>query len=576
MPYYIGIANTCHDPAVAVVAPEGTLVFAEATERYFQKKKAWDLPPDHWGWLLEIIGRYCDPAAGFVVATPWTSPGLMGKVFDIPLARDKFLEKLPQSLGVRDANSFFSASDSQWLLWSQTRSFDNFGPHLAFLLSHYFSCRNVRFRRYDHHLAHAAHACFSSSFKQALCLIADGEGEVGSVSSFSYANGKLDLLNRSWGPGSPGRFYAKVTQLCGFDWRMGEEGKVMGLAAFGSVCDALAKNLGAMMQVKEGQVIQEKEPELSRLLSLVSREHSRQDLAATGQWVFEQKMTELLHALCQKKSSDNLVLGGGCALNSSFNGKVRDLGLFGSVHVPCAPADDGNAVGAALLAFAEDHPMGAMESFPAGWQSAYQGSVMEPDALARLERFFPGAMISRHPGAIHEKAAQILSESGIIGWIQGRAEFGPRALGNRSVLADPRPHDMKDRINRDVKFREGFRPFAPAVLESEAENWFEGVVKSPFMSFTRPWREQVRCRVPAVVHEDGTGRLQTVSRDQNLLFYSLIEEFYNITGVPLVLNTSLNIMGKPIIHTLEDAVGLFFTTGLNALIIEDYLIQKNI
>ena len=577
MPYYIGIANTCHDPALAVVSPEGELIFAEALERYFQQKRAWDLPPDHWGRLLEVIRSYCDPEKGFVAATSWKTSGLLGKQFETGdmTTQAGGSEWNP---GERAPNSLFRACDGQWLLWSQKRAYDGCGGHLFYLLANYFGCRDVRFRRYDHHLAHAAEACFTSPFDRALCLIADGEGEIGSVSCFFYSGGKLKPVGRSWGPGSPGRFYAKITELCGFDWRKGEEGKVMGLAAYGRQNDALVRDLKALVRPNGWQLVQAGESDLADVFGRMGdgATFSREDIAGAGQKVFEQIMEGLLEALYDRGGSENLVLGGGCALNSSFNGKISRNTRFKNVHVPCAPGDDGNAAGAAFLAFLEDHPEHYSDGvkYPDSWSSPYLGSKMDSEVLTRALHSFPPGMVSRHPGTIHFKAAELLSQGNILGWIQGRAEYGPRSLGNRSILADPRLENMKDRLNREVKFRETFRPFAPAILASEADGWFHYCLKSPYMSFTLPWREERIGKAPAVVHKDGTGRLQTVDDKLNPDFYNLLTAFDRFSGMPLLLNTSLNIMGKPIVHSLEDVIGIFFTTGMDALAVGDYLIRK--
>jgi carbamoyltransferase len=176
--------------------------------------------------------------------------------------------------------------------------------------------------------------------------------------------------------------------------------------------------------------------------------------------------------------------------------------------------------------------------------------------------------------AVARRAAELLANGKIIGWVQGRAEFGPRALGNRSILADPRPADMKEKINARVKFREEFRPFAPSILHEHGDEYFHDYQESPYMERTLTFREEVRDRVPSVVHVDGTGRLQTVRKEWNPRYYELIEEFFRLTGVPLILNTSFNVMGKPIIHSVEDAIAVFYTTGLDALVIEDMLVQK--
>ncbi|VFQ46095.1 carbamoyltransferase family protein [Desulfoluna butyratoxydans] len=567
MPYYIGLANTCHDPAVAVVSPEGDLVFAQALERYFQQKRAWDLPPDHGGYLRDVLRAHCAPREGVVVATCWRTPGLLGKPFDAPPSL---------SPGNRQGESLLRESDGQWLMWSQKKAYEGCGTHLSYLLSHYFDCDKIEIRSYDHHLTHAANACFTSPFNRALCVIADGEGEIGSVSSYLYDQEALTPLGRSWGPGSLGAYYAKLTEWCGFDWRKGEEGKVMGLAAYGQHRAQLEKELASLVRYDNGQLLQGRKRDLAQVLRRLEGGggFTREDMACTGQQVFEERMLALLQGVYHRGGSTNLVLGGGCALNSSFNGKILRKTGFEAVHVPCSPADDGNAAGAAMLAFMSDRREHKAQINHGPWASPYLGSEMDPKAMTRLTRSFPPGRISHHPGTIHEKAAQRLSRGQILGWVQGRAEYGPRALGNRSILADPRNGTLKDRINREVKFREDFRPFAPAVLASETHRWFQFGMESPYMSFTLPFQSSKVDDVPAVVHKDGTGRLQTVHGEANPAFHGLITHFHQLTGIPLVLNTSMNIMGKPLVHSLEDAVGLFFTTGLDALVIGDYLIRK--
>jgi carbamoyltransferase len=296
------------------------------------------------------------------------------------------------------------------------------------------------------------------------------------------------------------------------------------------------------------------------------------DLAFTGQLVFNEICGELLVNLRALGLSDNLALSGGCALNSSWNGKIAERVGFEQLFVNSAPADDGNAVGAAWLAYYEDHPAARP---PRRVQSPYLGESMHPSTLDNLGRF-GGLTNALAPGIpIHERAAELLAEGKIVGWVQGRAEFGPRALGNRSILADPRRSDIKDVINARVKFREEFRPFAPSILHEHGDEYFEHYQESPYMERALRFRPEVVDRVPGVVHVDGTGRLQSVRRENNPRFYDLIRAFKTITGIPVLLNTSFNIMGKPIIHSVEDAVAVFFTSGLDALVIDDQLFLKS-
>ena len=282
-------------------------------------------------------------------------------------------------------------------------------------------------------------------------------------------------------------------------------------------------------------------------------------------------MNELLNNLYKRGLSNNLALSGGCALNSSYNGLILQQTPFRNLHVPSAPGDDGNALGAAFLAFYEDQPRAKRKPRT---QLPYLGSPLSRPTRARMVKFSGFRKLEHLPRRIHERTAQLLAQGQIIGWIQGRAEFGPRALGNRSIVADPRPRDMKDKINRRVKFREEFRPFAPSILDENGAEYFVNYQTSPYMERTLLFRPEVRKKVPAVVHVDNSGRLQSLKRSWNPRYYDLVFSFYKLTGIPLILNTSFNIMGKPIIHSVEDALGVFLTTGLDALVIDDYLIQK--
>jgi carbamoyltransferase len=238
--------------------------------------------------------------------------------------------------------------------------------------------------------------------------------------------------------------------------------------------------------------------------------------------------------------------------------------------VPSAPADDGNAIGAALLAWQEDHD--AAPAPPRG--NPYLGSRARLDALGRAQQLGGLRNVAMPDVPVHQSVAEMLAAGRVVGWFQGRAEFGPRALGNRSILADPRDPDVKERLNATVKFREEFRPFAPSILDEHGPQWFERYQGSRYMDRTLRFRKEQAPKVPGVVHADGTGRVQTVKREWNERFYDLIAAFHERTGVPLLLNTSFNVMGKPIVHSVEDALAVFFTSGLDVLVIEDTIFVK--
>ncbi len=235
------------------------------------------------------------------------------------------------------------------------------------------------------------------------------------------------------------------------------------------------------------------------------------DLARCGQDLFGTLMDALVAEAHALAPSENLVIAGGCGLNSSYNGRVLGRSPFSRLHVPSAPADDGNAVGAAWLAYQEDHPAWSGPPQDARPLTPYLGAKVSTAAMERLAEHEPRARKLGH-GAVTREAARILAAGGLIGWVQGAAEFGPRSLGNRSILADPRPAGAKDALNAKVKYREAFRPFAPSILAVAGPDWFEDFADSPYMERTLVWKESVRDKVPAVVHEDGTGRLQTVTQ----------------------------------------------------------------
>lgn len=350
----------------------------------------------------------------------------------------------------------------------------------------------------------------------------------------------------------------------------------MGLAAYGRFDPEIARRLEPLLWVEGLTLKQNLRAILDTLPWLQARGApgddplKAADLACTGQRFFRDRLLELIANLHHACPQADLVLGGGCALNSAANGEVVANGPFRRLYVPSAPADDGTALGAAWLAWRRDHPQ---RPLPSGPLSPYLGSAIDRGRLEALLRH-SGLAARRHPDDLAATVAAELAAGRIVAWMQGRAEFGPRALGNRSILADPRDADMPRRLNAEVKFREAFRPFAPAVLDECGPDWFEDYQFSPYMERALRFRPECRDRVPAVVHTDGTGRLQSVRRDLNPRFHALIGAFRDRTGVPLLLNTSLNRMGKPMVHSVEDALALFLTSGIDLLVIDDWLVRK--
>ena len=578
--YYVGLAATFHDPALAIVDESGTPLFAEATERKLQNKRAYNAAPDNLLALADILPRFCERGAHIVAAVNWS---------------DTFHTRLVMSgLGQTGEPARWSAHkglawplpDPEAFLVAMRSSIGQAGLNLA--ITDVIG-GGVSLRRFDHHLCHAALAAFGCPFDDCVVAVVDGFGERSSTSFFQYDGKSLQSVDS--GPNDPhgsiegltslGEFYGRLCALCGFDSLRGEEWKVMGLAPYGRVDPELEALLAPLLQV-EGLSFRRRCSEdrlRANLRALRARRRPDDsspllaaDLAATGQALFERWMFELLGNLHDRGLSENLALVGGCALNSTCNGKILANTGFKRLHVPSAPGDDGTALGAALLACHLDRP----ESFAVARQpiSPYLGSEVSTNQLDRLAAFGGLPIVKLGPEALFQGVAELLAAGDIVAWMRGRAEYGPRALGNRSILADPRDGAVKARINERIKFREEFRPFAPAILDEHGTTYFEDYQFSPYMERTLSFRPEARQRVPAVVHVDGSGRLQSVRRDLNPDFHALLTAFFERTGVPILLNTSLNIMGKPIVDSVEDALGVFLLSGVDALVVGDCLIRK--
>jgi carbamoyltransferase len=574
--YYIGLSVTYHDPGLAIVDDNGEVLFAEATERYLQSKRAINCEPDQLNWITDVLDSYCSFPCEFVVATNWRKkrPHYERLISGLGLLTAKGLLK-------KDLKKLRSPLENYKLhhmIACQHSSYLKTGLNLVRRLKEFHPDCPVSFLDFDHHLTHAAMASYSSPFNNAACAVIDSYGENGSMAFYRYHHGKLERIHETRGIGSLGFYYMKITELCGFDWLKGEEWKVMGLAAYGKLDQKLYDLFKETLAVDGFDFAVQPQHFFDLLEALNAYQQKEEDalkkaadLAFTGQYFFAELMTQILKHLKAVTGEDNLVLAGGCALNSSYNGQITERTGFKQAHIPSAPADDGTALGAAWLAY---HRTPAKSAKPPQLLTPYLGSRISNEAINRLIQYNRSLDIRHLPDTLCEETAQLLASGAIVGWVQDRAEFGPRSLGNRSILADPRGSGMKDTINQHIKFREYFRPFAPSVLHEYGPEYFENYQESPYMDKTLTVKPAMRERIAATAHVDGTGRLQTVKEQWNPRFYRLISHFHALTGVPVLLNTSFNVMGKPLIHSLEDAVSVFLTTGLDALVIDDYLITK--
>ena len=440
----------------------------------------------------------------------------------------------------------------------------------------------LRVQFLDHHLCHAASAFYVSPFDEAAILTLDQRGESVSATMSVGQGTVIRRLGTVRLPDSLGMLYLSVTLHLGF--HIGDEYKVMGLAPYGTPAyrdvftDLLQQNrhgtfrlnpsyfdyLGAercfsnKFYTALGPRRQPGEPIEQRHMDLACSLQARLTDVVL-------KMTERLHA---RTNLPNLCLAGGVAFNSVMSGALLRHSPFKQLYIQPAAGDAGTALGAALI-------------IAHGQLGQPRGMVMEHAFLgpAFSEEEIQAALAAckvayERPASIARAAAELLAQGQVVGWFQGRMEFGPRALGARSILADPRSEGMKDRVNQCVKHREGFRPFAPSVLEERAGDYFEYAGASPFMLFVYGVRPEKRAVIPAVTHVDGTARVQTVRRADHPLYWELISEFERLTGVPVVMNTSFNVNGEPIVCAPVDAIRCFFGSGLDALALGPFLIRK--
>ncbi len=436
------------------------------------------------------------------------------------------------------------------------------------------------FVQVPHHMAHAASAYLASGFDEAVILTVDGAGEVESSLLAVGREGSIEPVHRYALPTSLGTLYLMITVYLGFR-SLDDEYKVMGLASYGDPRRYRPFFDGVVQLTGDGgySTAAIADPDFGAALvaalgpprargDAIEQRHA--DIAAALQRSVEGAVLHVLRHARDEIGLDNLCLAGGVALNCAMNGAIARSGVFRRIFVQPASSDEGCAVGAALYAGAE-RGMGRVP-----WKHTYFGpGFTDAQIDAALDRVSDRVTWSRSADTAARAAAEI-ARGRVHAWFQGRMEFGPRALGNRGILADPRDPDMRDRVNRKVKKREPFRPFAPAVLEEEAHAWFDmgSIESSPFMLFTFDVRDSVRHLLPAVTHVDGTARVQTVSREVNPLFWRLIDVFESLTGVPVVLNTSFNVRNEPIVCTPDDALRCFLSTDIDSMTIGRCFVEK--
>jgi carbamoyltransferase len=448
----------------------------------------------------------------------------------------------------------------------------------AKLFERHFGPTKARFRFVDHHLAHAISAYAYSGFEESAIVVLDGRGAWEATSIWHGKNGWIEHVVTIPFPNSLGFFYSQFTGYLGFQPNS-DEWKVMGLAPYGQPgvkLDAFIEPDAGPYRVHAKHISENGRGSFSHIASLLGPPRTPESDIADGhkniahavQDACETAMMSVARMAAEQTRSKNLCLAGGVALNSKGNGKILASGLFEQMFIQPAASDDGVALGAALVPYLDNGGRLPLRTM----RHAYLGPAFDDHAIESSLRTYK-LRFSRlqNPAAT---AAELLAQGRILGWFQRRMEFGPRALGSRSILADPRDPEMNAKVNNAVKFREWWRPFAPSLKKEAAPDFLEGATDSPFMILTAQVRPEKRSVIPAVTHVDGSARPQTVERDTNPLYWRLIDEFEKRTGVPVVLNTSFNLRGEAIVHTPTDALRTFFSSGMDALVIGSFLVEK--
>ena len=567
--YNLGISCYYHDSAAALLK-DGHVIAAVEEERFSRKKFDDSFPKMAIEWCLKEAK--ITPSEIHSVA-----------FYDKPVLK---FERLLDNYITVSPRGLFSFLDTipKWLhkrLWIKndiTKSLKGFKGDIIFP---------------EHHMSHAAHTFYTSPFDESAILTVDGVGEW-TTTSFGYAkNNSIKLTNDIRWPHSLGLFYSAFTYFLGFQVNEGEY-KLMGLSAYGKpkYYDLILDNLIDVK--KDGSIHLDMSyfafhydkvmtnDLFAKLFGISPRKKDEKaeqihfDIGASAQKVLEDILLKMVNHVYEKFKMKNLCLGGGVALNGVANYRILKESSFDNVHIPPSPGDGGSAVGCAQYLYYIHHNNQRIVEKDMGKtirENVYVGTSYYDE---KITEFLDSKKISYEKLErieLLKKVAQLIADGNIVGWYQGKMEWGPRALGCRSILADPRKAEMKDILNEKIKHRESFRPFAPSILEEYVSEYFEIDRSSPYMLIVVPVKKPEK--IPAVTHVDGTARLQTVNKDANPLYYDLISEFYKITGIPVIINTSMNVMGEPIVNTPEQAYQMIVKTDMDCIAMGNNLIYRS-
>lgn len=569
--YILGINAVFHDSSACILR-DGKLLAAAEEERFTHIKHGKRPVPFSTYQLPYHAIDYCLGVAGISlkevdkIAYSFDPKKIMDNLIDPVIAIPFAPDRQKNEEGASEWDSLFLSS----IINAPRQLVDGYPHHLQ----KRFSGARMSLEKWnyvEHHIAHAASAFFPSPFAHAAVLTIDGRGEKTTTSYYVGKGNDLTKISEVFMPHSLGLLYEEVTSYLGF-LHSSDEYKVMALASYGK--PVYLDDFRSMIKVGEngtytigdlkleerfGKARKREDPFLERHF----------DIAYSMQKVLEEVVLQLVNWFQKQTGEENLCLAGGVALNCVLNAVIRDYSNFKNIWVQPASGDAGTALGAAL--WVEAKARGDKKKIFT-MNHCYWGPEYTDE---EVEQFLKWTKVPyRKLENVAKETAKILAQDKIIGWFQGRMEFGPRALGSRSILASPIHAEMQVKLN-EIKDREDFRPVAPVVLEEDAPQWFENASKSPFMLFVYCVRSDKAEKIPAVRHVDGTARIQTINAEQHPRYHSLLKEFKELTGVPVLVNTSFNTRGEPIVCTPRDAIECFWTSPFDALVINSFLLEKN-
>ena len=559
--------HTGHDSSAALIV-DGQIVADVAEERFSRIKHDAGLPLQSIDYCLK--SQQLTMADIDMIAVPETIPlPHLNHVFDLKGARQ---EKLP----------FRKA-----MVETVREVFKKVGQKPPLYFKHFPARESTPVIHVNHHLAHAASAYYTSTAagEKQLIVTIDGIGDGISCAIWRGEQGKIELLQKWGGEASIGWFYSNVTEALGW-WHGDGEGKTMGLAPYGDYtkCQGVLgkfhpkfrngqlvepHDFGRMFMWRDHGAVQWHFDESYAIHGLI-KHHGREHLAAEAQRVLEEQVKALVYPWMEKEKTRNLSCSGGVFLNVKLNQRFWEEGKIKHHHIYANPGDAGLAVGAALYAYYQANPSAPIHPI----QDLYYGPEYSTNEIEDILK--ARNLDYRQMDNIEQFTAQKLAENKIVSWFQGRMESGPRALGNRSILMSPNRPENKDIINARVKFREAFRPFCPSLLWERKEEYLEHARDEFFMITSFTCKAAKRARVPAVVHADGTLRPQTVKKEFAPRFWQLLHEFEKLTGDSVLLNTSFNVMGEPIVNHPREAIRCFYDNGLDVLALGNFVLEKKV